>query len=239
MKRITAGCLLVVCVALPFFGQEAVSVVDEPGVATVLLREYVAHKQLEAASQVDEFASFMTGLVLIGAGSSLFIWLDDVTSLMASGNPSWSYGTTYTAAWVLTGGGIVLTTVGLHGLAVPRPAVEAAYAEVLEVSDPATRDVLASGVLRDVAEAARQRRTRQGTWTILTPVVALGTLIGVNLVQGKDWGEGVDGYWLTGSLGAVVSGIRMLSTPSYEERLYERYLLTSTYDMRSGAVPGP
>ncbi|MEM5946932.1 hypothetical protein WKV44_00065 [Spirochaetia bacterium 38H-sp] len=222
MRRV-AVLMISLCFVTGIFSQDA-GIQSDQETASILLREYIAAKTLEANDKTDDFALVFGGSLLTVGGLGFFLWADPVTDYFAQNNPLWTNTATYITGGAITGTGLFMTALGTYNFLVPPVSYADKYKEVLKTSNIVLREALAEGILRDNADMARQERVTRGTWIILTPIVAVGLKSGLNIAQSKTWDEGIDIYWVSSLITAVTSGINILNTPSQEERLYQRYL---------------
>lgn len=224
MRRIMV-LFIVLCIIANGFAQNTGSIQTPDDTASILLREYIAYKSLQANDTTDDFALVFGGSLLTVGGLGFFLWADPVTSYFAQDNPLWNTTATYITGGAIAGTGLFMTALGTYNFLVPQISYADRYKEVLKTEDALLKEALAEGILRDNADMARQSRVTKGTWIILTPMIAVGLKSGLNLAQSKSWDDGIDIYWVSSLITAVTTGINILNTPSEEERLYQRYLL--------------
>lgn len=225
MRRPIAIALCLVTLAFPLAAQIeiAVSRVEKPQIAYRIFSGWVDERMERAPREkkAATIALYTIGGTALAAGATTY-FAGDAIAQSLTGSPmdrelkeNLSLGLAISGASLIVVGTIVSST--------PLKDYRAIYSDVLNEPDPEMREAMAIAALKYQSDRGKERRITSFVSGLAVPIFAGLLRVGANLIQGKEWTEGV---WpsMQWSCWSAANGIVQLFTKSDEERLFERYL---------------
>ncbi len=200
-------------------GKTAALADNQPQIAYRIFSDFVTNMAQEDAKDkaVGGIITTSIGVASMATAGGLALWLDAASAFPDNPDKKW-----YLVGG-LGGGGALMTGIGVAILATPIPDYREKYSLVFKESDPVVQEALAAASIRDIAETGKKERIDSALTAIITPVLTVAIMIGIDLSEGKPWYSSSQ-YSMYGFAGSVIGGGINLFSKSPGEELMEKYL---------------